>query len=103
MPHQAKFDRPKISLQDHPKLRNQWPPDAGGAFRPGDAFMLGTDDVLERVFYYAPVGNAKADVSLKTSYQGRHQSRDILLEDAEFAQRLASFLRDKVGQKISEL
>jgi hypothetical protein len=100
---QAKIKNAKVALQYHPKLQSSWPPQPGGAFAPGTAFPLDGSDVLERVFYYAPVGHAKANVSLKTAYRGRHHTRDLLIDDPDFAQRLASTLREGVGQTIADI
>jgi len=93
----------KIALLYHPKLRGMWPPEPGGAFTAGSASPIGGADVLESVFYYAPVGHAKANVSLKTIYQGQYHTRDLLIDDSDFAERLASFLRDKAGQTVADL
>jgi hypothetical protein len=100
---QTKVERAKVALQYHPKLRNIWPPDPGGAFAPGTTIPIDGSDVLERVFYYAPVGQAKANLSLKTVYQRQYHTRDLLIDDANFAERLASFLREQVGRTISDL
>jgi len=99
----AKHAVAKVALESHPKLRGVWPPEPGGAYARGASFPIDGSDVLEHVFYYAPVGHAKANVSLKTSYEGRYQARDLLLDDAYFAERLASFLRGKVGRKIADI
>src|SRR5580704_9750134 len=100
---QTKISSSKVTLQSHPKLRGIWPPEPGGGYAPSLVIPLGGVDVLERVFYYAPVGHAKANVSLKTVYQGHYHTRDLLIDDAGFAERLASFLRDKVGRTIADL
>jgi hypothetical protein len=100
---QSKVAPVKVALQYHPKLRDIWPPEPGGGFARGTVFPINGADILERVFYYAPVGHAKADVSLKTIYQGHYHTRDLLIDDADFAQRLAAFLRDKVGRTIADL
>ena len=100
---QTKVGSAKVALQSHPKLRGIWPPEPGGAYAPGSVVPIGGEDVLERVFYYAPVSHARANISLKTVYQGHYHTRDLLIDDADFAERLASFLRDKVGRTIAEL
>jgi len=100
---QTKVERAKVALQYHPKLRNIWPPDPGGAFAPGAAIPIDGSDVLERVFYYAPVAQAKANVSLKTVYKGQYHTRDLLIDDANFAERLALYLREQVGRTIADL
>jgi hypothetical protein len=99
----TKVAPPKVALQCHPKLRGIWPPDPGGAFARGSTIPIDGSDVLEQVFYYAPVGHAKANVSLKTVQKGQYHTRDLLIDDADFAQRLALFLRDKVGRTIADL
>jgi hypothetical protein len=98
----GKFDE-KVALRDHPKVRDMWPPGPGGAYGRGVTIPIDDSDVLEQVFYYAPVGQAKADVSLKTLHQGHYHTRDLFIDDAGFAQRLALFLRDKVGRRIADL
>ena len=103
MPVHAKVGPPKVPLQYHPKLRDIWPPNPGGFFGPGFTIPIDGSDVLEQVFYYAPVGHAKADVSLKTVHEGHQHTRDLLIDDANFAQRLASFLREKVGRRVADL
>jgi hypothetical protein len=100
---QTKVSANKVALQSHPKLSGIWPPEPGGAYAPGAVIPLGGVDVLERVFYYAPVGHAQANVSLKTVYQGHSHTRDLLLDDSDFAARLAAFLRDNVGRTIAEI
>ncbi len=95
--------KPRVQLRLHPRLRGLWPPEPGGGFAPGAEFPIGGEDVLEHVFYYAPVGQAKADVSLKTSYKGHHHTRDLLLDDPDFAQSLTSRLRKETGRTIAEL
>jgi len=94
---------PRVPLRLHPKLREIWPPDPGGAFGPGTEFPLQGQDVLKQVFYYAPVSHAKANLSLKTFYKGNYHTRDLLLDDADFAQRLASRLRHEIGRTIADL
>lgn len=103
MPLHAKIEPAKIALQYHPKLRGLWPPEPSGPFARGSTFPLDGSDVLERVFYYAPVRHAQANISLKTVHQGQHQTRNLFIDDPDFAQQLASFLRDKVGQRIADL
>jgi hypothetical protein len=98
----AKFGT-KVALRFHPKLREIWPPEPGGHFGRGSTIPLDGSDVLQQVFYYAPVGHAKANVSMKTLHQHQYHTRDLLIDDVDFAQRLASFLRAKVGQKIADL
>ena len=100
---QAKVEQAKVALQYHPKLRGFWPPEPGGAFAPGAEFPIDGADVLERVFFYAPVGQAKANVSMKTVYKGQYHTRDLLIDDANFAERLASFLREQVGRTIADI
>jgi hypothetical protein len=100
---QTKVERAKVALQYHPKLRDVWPPEPGGAFAPGASFPIDGSDVLERVFFYAPVRQAKANVSLKTVYKGQYHTRDLLIDDANFAERLASFLREQVGRTIADI
>ena len=80
-----------------------WPPEPGGAFAPGTVFPIAGSDVLERVFYYAPVGQARANVSLKTIYNGQYHTRDLLIDDSNLAERLASFLREQVGRTIADI
>jgi hypothetical protein len=95
--------RSRVPLRLHPKVRDIWPPDPGGAFAIGTELPLDGQDVLEQVFYYAPVSHAKANVSLKTLYKDHYHTRDILLDDAQFAQSLASRLRQEIGLTINEL
>jgi hypothetical protein len=95
--------RPGVELRLHPKLRDVWPPEPGGAFGPGTEFPLGGQDVLEQVFYYAPVADTKANVSLKTFYKGQYHTRDLLLRDVDFAEKLASRLRTEIGRTIADL
>jgi hypothetical protein len=92
-----------MELRQHPQVRDQWPPEAGGAFDRGSELPQGGEDVLEGVFYYAPVDNAKADIALKTVFKGHALTRDLLLTDAKFAERLASRLKEHVGKSIAEL
>jgi hypothetical protein len=100
---QTKLARAKVALQYHPKLRDLWPPEPGGTFAPGAAFPIDLSDVLEQVFYYAPVGQAKANVSLKTLYKGQYHTRDLLIDEVNFAERLAAFLREKTGRTIADV
>jgi len=90
-------------LRLHPKLAGMWPPEPGGAFSRGSAFPLAGEDILEQVFYYAPVGHAKANISLKTNFHGGYHTRDLLLDDDSFAQRLATRLRQEIGQTIEAI
>lgn len=92
-----------IELRQHPKLAGLWPPEPGGAFPKGAKFPLAGEDVLKQVFYYAPVGTAKANISLKTYYEGGFHTRDLLLDDEIFAQRLTTRLREKIGRTIEEI
>ncbi len=92
-----------MELRKHPQVRDQWPPEAGGAFGRGFESPQGGEDVLESVFYYAPVANAKANIALKTLFKGHEFTRDLLLSDARFAERLASRLKQHVGKTIAEL
>jgi hypothetical protein len=92
-----------VELRFHPKLQEIWPPEPGGAFAPGTSFPQGGEDVLQQVFYYAPVTPAKANVSLKTVFQGHPHTRHLFLQDAEFAQALAVRLRQEIGRTIQEI
>jgi hypothetical protein len=92
-----------MELRQHPEVRDQWPPEAGGAFGKGFESPRGGEDVLEGVFYYAPVANAKADIALRTVFKGRVLTRDLLVTDAKFAEKLASRLKEHVGKSIAEL
>lgn len=97
------MNRSHIALRLHPKLQGIWPPEPGGAFQRGTDFPLSGQDVLKQVFYYAPVSHAKANVSLKTFYKGAFHSRDLLIDDVEFARRLAERLKHALGKTVSEL
>lgn len=90
-------------VRQHPKLRDLWPPEPGGAFAPSLRTPEGGADILQQVFYYAPVGRAKADVALLTKFEGRSFTRDLLLDDAEFAGRFGNWLRARVGHSIREI
>jgi hypothetical protein len=90
-------------LRLHPKLAALWPPEPGGAFSRESAFPIAGEDVLEQVFYYAPVGQAKANISLKTNFRGGYHTRDLLLDDESFAQRLATRLRQEIGHTIEAI
>jgi hypothetical protein len=92
-----------MELRQHPYVQEQWPPEAGGAFGRGYEVPQGGEDVLEDVFYYAPVANAKANIALKTVFKGNQLTRDLLLSDARFAEKLASRLKQHVGKTIAEL
>ena len=90
-------------VHNHPKLRDTWPPEPGGAFRSSYRLPEGGADVLEQVLYYSPVTNAKANIALRTRFEGHEYTRDILLDDPLFATRLASWLRRHVGSTIQEI
>jgi hypothetical protein len=90
-------------LRDHPKIRDTWPPEPGGALPAGFQSPQGGVDVLDEVLYYSPVANAKADIALRTKFAGQEFTRDILLDDATFATRLASWLRQQTGKTIQEI
>src|SRR5262249_7566627 len=92
-----------IELRLHPKLRGLWPPEPGGAFPRGSTFPLAGEDILEQVFYYAPVGDAKVNISLKTNFRGGYHTRDLLLDDESFAQKLATRLRQEIGHTIDAI
>ena len=103
-PHGAHVESQRpVQLRLHPRLRDLWPPEPGGGFAPGAEFPTGGQDALEQVFYYAPVGKAKANVSLKTIYKGQYHTRDLLLDDVEFAQKLVSRLRRETGRTIADI
>jgi len=95
--------RPKVILRNHPQLRDQWPTEPGGAFRPGYRSPEGGIDILEQVLYYAPVANAKANVALLTKYEGQQFTRDLLFDDPAFASRFVSWLRQHIGRTIHEI
>jgi len=90
-------------LRDHPKVRDIWPPEPGGAFRTGFQSPQGGVDILGEVLYYSPVANAKADIALRTTFGGQEFTRDILLDDAAFATKLASWFRQQTGKTIQEI
>lgn len=100
---QAKAEHANVALRYHPKLSTFWPPQPGGVFGSDTVFPTDGSDILERVFYYAPVGDAKANVSMKTVYKGQYHTRDLLIDDANFAERLVSFLREQVGRTIADI
>jgi hypothetical protein len=87
----------------HPKLRDVWPPEPGGAYQRGFRTPEGGKDILEQVFYYAPVAESKADIALRTRYEGHEFTRDLLLEDPVFAGQLSSWLRQHTGRSIQEI
>jgi hypothetical protein len=90
-------------VREHPKLRDLWPPEPGGAVTQGFQSPEGGADTLEQVLYYAPVGRAKANVALLTKYKSHAFTRDLQLDDAEFASRFATWLRSQIGHPISEI
>lgn len=95
-----------MELRFHPKLRTHWPPESGGAIGRGVELLPTTEkeDRLQAVFYYAPVERAAADVVLKTIWRGHAYTRDILLHDEAFAERLARFLKQtQIGRTIGEI
>ena len=49
------------------------------------------------------MANAEADIALKTVFKGHEFTRDLLLSDARFAEKLASRLKEHVGKTIAEL
>jgi len=87
----------------HPKLRDIWPPEPGGAYQRAYRSPQGGTDILEQVFYYAPVAESKADIALRTRYEGHEFTRDLLLEDPVFASQLVSWLRQHTGRTIQEI
>jgi hypothetical protein len=89
----------------HPKLRSHWPPDSGGAATRGMEFLQAGErgDRLQAVYYYAPVSTATARVVLKTRWRENEYSRDLLLDDRIFAERLAGFLKSQVGRTMGEI
>jgi len=93
----------RMELKDHPKLREFWPPEPGGAFRPGTEFPLHGEDVLESVLYFSPVNRADANIVLRTRHANHIHTRDLLLNDAKFAEALAAFLKNQVGKEIREI
>jgi hypothetical protein len=92
-----------MQLKDHPKLRGIWPPEPGGAFGAGHQFPLTGEDTLDAVLYFAPVHSSKANIVLKTKDGNRAHTRDLIIEDSDFAERLASFLKTQIGKKIAEI
>jgi hypothetical protein len=95
--------RPPMILREHPKLRDVWPPEPGGAVAAGFRSPQGGVDILEQVFYYAPVGDATADVALLTKYEGQSFTRDLLLTDPQFAKDLATWLRGQIGKSVQQI
>jgi hypothetical protein len=92
-----------MKLREHPKIRDQWPPEVGGPVGRGYQSPQGGEDLLQDVFYYAPVANAKANVALKTVHKGQTFSRDLLFGDSTFAERLVGTLKTQIGKRISEI
>jgi hypothetical protein len=92
-----------MELKQHPLIREHWPPEPGGAFSRGTEFPLEGQDVLESVLYFAPVHGAAASIALKTRHGSHTHTRDLLLDDAQLAERLAGFLRTQIGKRISEI
>jgi hypothetical protein len=104
MSGQASVGRHAVfSVQTHPKLREVWPGEPGGAIPKGATVPVGGEDILRAVFYYAPVAGAKSNVALSTEYHGTKHSRDMLIEDADFATRFAGWLRKHEGQSIATI
>lgn len=91
------------TVRTHPKLRDVWPGEPGGAYHGGAQIPMGEEDILREVFYYAPIAGAKPNVTLSTEYRGTKHSRDMLIEDAEFASRFAGWLRRQEGQSIATI
>jgi hypothetical protein len=92
-----------FTVRTHPKLRDVWPGEPGGAYQKGTAAPLAGEDILREVFYYAPVAGAKPNVTLSTDYSGAKHSRDMLIEDADFASRFVGWLRRHEGQSIATI
>lgn len=90
-----------MKLRDHPKLKNQWPPEPGGAY--AGEVPAGGSDILEEVFYYKPAIGALADIALRTTWKGQTHTRDVLLHDIEFAEKLNEFLNRQVGRTVAAI
>ena len=95
--------RAVFTVRTHPKLRDVWPGEPGGAYQKGTTEPIGGEDILREVFYYAPVAGAKPNVTLSTDYRGTKHSRDMLIDDAGFASRFAGWLRKHEGQSIASI
>jgi hypothetical protein len=92
-----------MELRNHPKLRDQWPPQPGGAFAKDFEVPLAGEDILQDVFYYAPVADAAADIALKTNFKGQLLTRDLLLSDSRFAEQLVVRLKQNIGKTIADI
>jgi hypothetical protein len=95
--------RAAFAVRSHPKLRDLWPGEPGGAYDHGYRAPLDANDILREVLFYAPVAGANSDVALVTDYQGQRHTRDIILEDATFARKFAAWLRKNTGRSIQEI
>ena len=91
-----------ILAQDS-RLHGIWPPGAGGSYRNNPQFPQRGYDVLKEVHYYPPANDEKANMALLTEHAGLEHTRDLLLDDAAFAARLASEPRRHLGRTIDEI
>lgn len=92
-----------MKLRDHPQLRAQWPPDPGAATPHTYKVPEGGRDVVAEVVHLPAAATSKANIELRTTYEGQSHSRYILLDDAQFAEKLASRLRKEIGRMVADL
>jgi hypothetical protein len=97
----------KACVREHPKLKWQgisiWPPQWGGSYGPGDKFPRPEEGQLEEVQINEEdyIGPRRLGVTIR--FEGRKYSGQMPLDDPEAATRLYEFLKERLGQPLSEI
>lgn len=90
-----------MKLRNHPKLKD-WPPVPVGSYTRGTESPPGELDTVKQVYLYPPASTSPANIVLQTEYKGHTFSRYLVLEDAEFAQKLFSRLKQEADRAVEE-
>jgi hypothetical protein len=92
-----------MKVHEHPILREQWPPVPESTAMASNKSVAGNLDIVDAMYFHPGGGRWPADVTLRTSYAGRRYARDIFLDVEQFAERLASLLKQHIGYTVENL
>jgi hypothetical protein len=76
-----------------------WPPQSGGAYKPGEVFPISTDEVTVERFLLITEGH----VAFICRFNGRSFAYDFFVADEKIAGKFVNIINDSHGKKLFDV